>query len=298
MSKTWPALLLAIPALTLSFASTADEASGERGAGLTLSAGREGYAYWNVAERFRKAAGESGLKVEVLASAGSLENLERLDDATSPVNLALAQSDALEQFLDSHHALRNRLDILESIGLECVFMVARADLPVKTDGDLGKAGNLKVALPGKESGTAVTYRILSLLLPGFATTQPVFHDSVAAAMDSLTASGADRADAVMLVHRPKQRTPEIQLALDHPEKYRFVAIPEKRLNGRLPEGQTAYSFEDVPLVRRGNEVEQSVPTVCTKGLLVASTGKLAPRELKNVQRMVAEKWMQIYADDF
>jgi hypothetical protein len=101
-----------------------------------------------------------------------------------------------------------------------------------------------------------------------------------------------------LVQRPKQRTREIQAALDNSQTYRFVRIAEKRQENTLPEGQSTYTFMDLPLVRQGNTVEKSVPTVCTKGLLIASASKIPPRVKRDMERMVAEKWMQIYSDEF
>jgi hypothetical protein len=289
-----------LPLLFAGLALAPAPRAAERGADtaeLVISASASGYAYWNIADRLRKVAAEEKLGVEVLESVGSLQNLERLEDPKSPVNLALAQSDALDQFLESHAALRSRLDIVESVGVECVYLIARADSPVQTDADMARARDFRIAIPGIESGVAATYRALAALVPGFAVTRPVYRDGIGGILGSLTAQGPERADAVMLVLRPKRLPAEVQEAVDHPESYRFVAIPQKKLPSNLPDGQPTYSFIEAPLVRRGNAVERSVPTVCTKGLLVASRAKMASQVKRRLGALVDERWMSIYADE-
>ncbi len=52
---------------------------------------------------------ESELSVLVKESAGSIQNLDRLADPGSAVNLTLAQADAIEYYLKDHPDLANHI---------------------------------------------------------------------------------------------------------------------------------------------------------------------------------------------
>jgi len=273
----------------------AEELAPANGPDMVFSAGRKDSAYWGLANRLKKIVGEAGLKVEIIESLGSPQNLERLEDPKNPVNLTLAQSDAVHERLLQKPDLANSLSVMESIGLECVFMITGADSGVKNDADLGEG--LRIAIPGVESGVAVTYRDLSKLNPSLAKTEAVYTDA-ASAMKALGSKGVDRVDALMLVYRPKERTPEIQLAIDKPELYSFVSFAKMNIAAKLPDGQPIYSFVDVPLLRQGMKVVKSLPTVCTDGLLVASNTKINPKQKQLLDRVVNEQWMRIYSKGF
>lgn len=295
--KTPSILFLAVLALTALPSpawAQADEANSDR---LVFSAGRKNTGYWGVASRFKKVAGGEGLKVEILESQGSLQNLERLASADDPANLALAQADALHEYEEQHPGSESRLAVMESIGLECVFLITSARSGVDKEADLSKAKGFKIAVPGAESGVAVTYRNLSKLHPAFAATQPVYLEP-AVALQALNAEGGAKVGALMIVQRPKERTPEIQQAIDRPDLYRFVAFSKRNLDATLPDGQPIYSFLDLPLVRKRVEVQKSLPTVCVNGLLLASVSKLSSPLKQSLERIIDEQWMRIYSKDF
>jgi TRAP-type uncharacterized transport system substrate-binding protein len=262
---------------------------------LVLSAGRKDSAHWGLANRLKEIVAEVGLKSVIVESVGSLQNLERLEDPNSPVNLTFAQSDAVHERLQNNPDLADHFSIMESIGLECVFLITRADGPIITDADLVKG--VRIAIPGAESGVAVTYRDLSKLNPALANTEAVYTDA-ASAMHALSGGGDAHIDALMLVYRPKERSPEIQLAIDQPELYRFVSFAKMNIDTKLPDGQPIYRFLDVPLARLGMKVLKSLPTVCTDGVLVASNSKIAPKQKQLLDRVVNEQWMRIYSRGF
>jgi TRAP-type uncharacterized transport system substrate-binding protein len=294
-------ILQILSSLTLALAGIAvlplmaEEQAPTGGPDLVLSAGRKDSAYWGLSNRLKAIVAEAGLKSVIIESVGSLQNLERLEDPSSPVNLTFGQSDALHERLQDNPELASRFSIMESIGLECVFLITRADGPIITDADLGKG--LRIAIPGAESGVAVTYRGLSKLNPSLANTAAVYTDA-ASAMHTLSGGGDARIDALMLVYRPKERSPEIQLAIDQPELYRFVSFAKMNIDAKLPDGQPIYRFLDVPLARQGMKVTKSLPTVCTDGMLVASNSKIAPKQKQLLDRVVNEQWMRIYSKGF
>ena len=289
--KLVPALTMVIACLSI-LPAMAEEPSPANNSTLVFSAGRKDSAYWGLANRLKKVVGEEGLKVDIMESVGSLQNLERIENPDSPVSLTLAQSDAVHEQIQNNPDLESRLAIIESIGLECVFLITDADSGLKSDADLSKG--LRIAIPSAESGVAVTYRNLSKFNPALAKTEPVYTDS-ASAIKALDSKGTDHVDAMMLVYRPKERTPEIQLAIEKPDKYRFITFAKMEIGAKLPDGQPIYSFVDVPLVREGMKVVKSLPTVCTDGQLVASNTKIPAAQRQVLDRVVNEQWMRIYS---
>jgi TRAP-type uncharacterized transport system substrate-binding protein len=59
---------------------------------LTISAGPPGSSFWNAAQRYKTILARNGITVKILASAGSLQNLERLSDPKEPVDVGFVQS--------------------------------------------------------------------------------------------------------------------------------------------------------------------------------------------------------------
>jgi hypothetical protein len=59
---------------------------------ITISAGPKGSSFYNAAEKYAKILARNGITLNVLASEGSLQNVQRLADQKQPVDLALVQS--------------------------------------------------------------------------------------------------------------------------------------------------------------------------------------------------------------
>jgi TRAP-type uncharacterized transport system substrate-binding protein len=286
--------LFAIPiAATLSLlpAPPPGAATSERtGPGIVLSAGREGGGYWGVGERLRKVAAEAGLSVDLKSSAGSTENLERLNNPGSPVNLIFTQTDALKSYLQTHPRFSGKFEILNSIGLECVFIIAARHSGIENDQDLQDPKGHRIAIPGAASGVAVTFSYMSQLVPGLANTQPEYTDT----FDAMKEFGNPGAvDAIMLVHRPDANSPELKLAASDGEKYRLIPVEDRHLADKLPNGDEVYEFLDVPLTRSASGADVTVPTICTRGLLVASPKKLSPKARDALKRIVDSQWARI-----
>ena len=58
---------------------------------ITMSSGPDGSIFHSVAEKYRTILARNGIKLEILPSEGSLDNLRRLTDANAPVDVALVQ---------------------------------------------------------------------------------------------------------------------------------------------------------------------------------------------------------------
>lgn len=265
--------------------------------GLVISAGREGMGYWGIATRLQAVALESSLPVDILESVGSTENLERLADPESPVSLALTQSDALRDYLDQHPGFQVDLEIFESIGQECVFVVAHSNSGLNTVDDLRAPGTKhRLAIQDANSGSAVTFKVLSKLDPDLGNTEVVYTDTQKA-MDKMGTDTLDAVDAVMLVHRPKVHSPELRRALINPENFQLVSFDDPNLSGKLPNGEAVYTSRDIPLIRRDWKTERSVNTLCMKGLLVGSRSKLSLTDKARLVRIIETRWMRVYADE-
>lgn len=59
---------------------------------LTITAGPPGSSFWNSAQRYKTILARNGITLNVLPSAGSLENLERLSDPKASVDVGFVQS--------------------------------------------------------------------------------------------------------------------------------------------------------------------------------------------------------------
>ena len=59
---------------------------------LTMASGAKGSNFESIAQRYQKILGRSGIKLKLIESEGSLDNLNRLSDPKSGVDIALVQS--------------------------------------------------------------------------------------------------------------------------------------------------------------------------------------------------------------
>ncbi len=243
--------------------------------GIVVSAGREGGYYHTIANRLRNAlSSEQGVRAEVRYSPGSLENLARLDDPSSPVNVALTQADALRRYLDEHPGFDGEFNVLADIGTECAFIVAPVGGPVKTAADLKAEAGLAISVGDVLSGGAVTWDYMGRLEPAFRNTR-VAHSEIMAALLEIRGGGEfSDVKSVLVVQRPRLSS-VLEVVLDNLDVYRLVPIRAGDLgNATLPSGSPIYTFETVR-VGVGRDHSASVETLCTHGLLLATPAKLS-----------------------
>jgi TRAP-type uncharacterized transport system substrate-binding protein len=241
---------------------------------LVISTGKSGGGYNAVGERLKTVMAEQEIPVQVLTSVGSTENLNRLNDPASPVNLALTQADALKYYLGEHPEFVNKLFILGDVGMECVFIVTGKDSGIDSDTDLEqKKGNL-LALQDPNSGSAVTYLYMNQLQPKFKNTPAAFVDTLEALLQIKNGNKQSKVNAVMFVQRPTAGSPEMQVVLDDPRNFHFIAVTDSRLDDKLPDGKPVYTFEKVTVQEKKWGFDTKVNTICTQGLLIGSKDKL------------------------
>jgi len=118
---------------------------------ITITTGPAGSTYYSVAERYRPILARNGIKLNILPSQGSLENLKRLTDAKALVDVALVQG-----------GVAAGADISDLVSLGSVFyeplaIVYRSPHPVVR---LSELQGKRIAIGPEGSGT----RFLALML--------------------------------------------------------------------------------------------------------------------------------------
>lgn len=256
-------------------------------AAIVISSGPGGGGYWSVATRMQEVGAELGLSMEVLESRGSLHNLQQLHDPASPVNVTLTQADALQFYLDEYPELAAQLDILEHIGQECVYLIAASGSGINGVADLQGPKSRRLAIASSRSGVAVTFDYMKTLVPALSNTRVVYTDTNAALAQLQDADST--VDAVMVVHRPKEHSPELDRARQQPDRYQLVNIVDERFGKKLPNGDRVYNSLNLALPGGG-----AVRTICMKGLLISNRQKMN-RDLRySLGDVLNYHWMRIY----
>jgi TRAP-type uncharacterized transport system substrate-binding protein len=134
---------------------------------LTISSGPKGSNFESIAQRYRRILAKNGIKLNVISSAGSLENLQRMSDPKSRVDIALVQS-GVTNSIDT-----DADDDLESLGgmfYQPLLIFYRSPKPLQR---LSELAAQRIAIGPDGSGT----RFLALALlkangiePGGSTT--------------------------------------------------------------------------------------------------------------------------------
>ncbi len=241
---------------------------------IVISTGKSGGGYNTIGERLKSVLAEQDQPAQVLTSAGSLENLNRLDDPKSPVNVGLTQADALKHYLKDHPGFADQFINLGEIGKECVFIVTGKDSDIRDDSDLQQGKGRLIAVQSPNSGVAVTWEYMTVLEPKFKNTAPAFVDGAEALLQIKSSGKASKIQAVMVVQRPMAKSTEMQVVMENPKDFRLAPIKDWDLNDQLPDGSAVYTFENVTVAEKKWGFDTTVDTICTRGLMLANKTKL------------------------
>lgn len=116
-----------------------------------FAAGAPGGAYAQFAERYRQILAKDGIKLDVVTTVGSLENLRRLTDENDPLDAGFIQGG-----VGSEEGFPG-LAVLATVFYEPVWLVLRNDLGINKLYDLR---GRRLAIGGEGSGTHVLVRQL------------------------------------------------------------------------------------------------------------------------------------------
>jgi len=254
---------------------------------IVISTGKSGGGYNTIGERLKTVLAEQDQPAQVLTSAGSIENLTRLDDPQSPVSVGLTQADALKYYLKDHPGFADQFISLGEIGKECVFIVTGKDSDLRSDSDLqAKGKNRLIAVQSAKSGVAVTWEYMTLLEPAFKNTAPAFVDGAEALLQIKSGGKASQIQAAMVVQKPMAKSTEMQVVLENPKDFRLVSVKDWDLNDKLPDGSAVYTFENVTVAEKKWGFDTAVDTICTRGLMLANKTKLTADQRTRLSKVM------------
>jgi len=175
---------------------------------IIITSGAPGSSFQANAEKYRVILARKGVKLKILPSQGSLENLQRLDDPKFHVDVGFVQGGI------TNIPGRNKLVSLGSISYEPLLVFYRGAAPINL---LSGFSGRRVAIGSAGSGTrALALQLLALngITPGGATALldldggDAAHALLAGSVDAVFLMGDTTPTAVM---RQLEQTPNIQL---------------------------------------------------------------------------------------
>lgn len=224
---------------------------------VTITTGRAGGAYHGTGLELAKAAGLPPQAVR--ESLGSEQNLERL--GRGEASIGFAQIDAYATYLRRNPAQAQNVEILGSLGRECVYVAAASDGKVREDGDLQKEG-MRVAVGAAGSGSAITWQYMATLEPGFAKAKAVYEGGTTQLAKLL----AGQIDAFLWVSSPAKLDQEFLATVRGNKKLRLVPVTDWDLNNKLPSGEAVYEFDKLSLEK--GMFADTYKTICMKSVIV------------------------------
>ena len=256
---------------------------------IVIASGGRGGFYQAVGRALRVVLShDDGLPTRVKSTAGSMANLELLNDPNSPVNVALTQADALQRFLAQHPDFKENYTQIADVGKECAFLITRREDGIRSLNALAQAGRGRaIALGEAGTGAAVTWSQMTALKPSLSTIRPESLGLIEALLAMGPAAPVQDAPiAMMIVQRPMAVATPLEVVLRNTDDYSLVPIQKADLQGSGdPSGAPVYKYEKV-VVGLARDHQTSVDTICTRGLVLASPQKLSPKNLKTVDEAV------------
>lgn len=278
LSLMVPALLWVVP-----------PAAATEPAGLVVGTGVEGGSFWNAGQRLRDVAQEMGLEIEMLASEGSLENIDELLDEDNAVNLAFVQADALQLHFNRYPRDRRKIEILEKIGQQCLFVAARLKSGFDEVDDLQDAGGVQVGVDFAATDVSLSIDYINSRDDQFETAEVVYGNFEVLADEVYR--DAQGADVLVLLSGPRNHAEHLRYVLDNPHRYQLLDFESDLLAEPLPDGRKIY--REIKLALPG--LSKPMRTLCVSGLLVANREKLPPRARNRLTDLVSYHWMRVYS---
>jgi TRAP transporter TAXI family solute receptor len=191
---------------------------------ITITSGPEGSSFASIAERYRKILARQGVKLKVLPSKGSLENLQRLADWNQDVDIGFVQG-----------GLAGQADIAELYSLGSIFytpvyLFYRAPKPITR---LSELSGKRISTGREGSGTHVLATALLkangieakdaklVQLEGEAAEQALIHKELDAAF--IMGDSATFANVRDLVHGEGVRLFAFQQAEAYVRRFRYLS---------------------------------------------------------------------------
>jgi TRAP transporter TAXI family solute receptor len=286
--------LLGLVAGTTAFAQSAGEAAPSVARYKIVTASERG-TYIQIGRDLAKfVAPAAHIELQVLPSAGSAENVERLRYEPD-VKLAMVQSDVYQAFLDlaaggnaDAGAMIRPLRVIMPLYNEEIYFIARADSPLQFVHEIKDA---RINVGPLRSGTAMSATTLYRLMFGAAI--PEANTSYLSNEDALIKLTGDHSIDVVVVVAGQ---PAKLLADMKPEARQLVKL--LRFDPRGGPGQAAlktYFSATVRAASYPNLLAEDVPAVAVKAFLVTYDFKLATtsRHLAELARSLCQNFTQL-----
>jgi len=207
---------------------------------LSLCTARADGNYYAAGEEIKAHTNSQRLQIELLETAGSVDNLNRL--ARGDCDAAIVQLDAYLVYQEANR--RNRLELARPNYLyeEFVHLVCRRDAGIDSIADLaGDSPKHGLLIGEPESGSAATWQYFTVLKPSYASvaTQPVGGTQALAEIQE--PGGAACMIYVSGLHSKFSAT--VDKAGD---RLRMVAVDDPDLDEARFAGDRIYRFRDIP----------------------------------------------------
>jgi hypothetical protein len=142
------------------------------------------------------------------------------------------------------------------------FLIPESD--IHTDKDMQESPRMHLGIKSSKSGIWVTFNYMKSLVPEFRQTTLIYGDTVQL-MTDLAHPKADIDEAVMVVHGSNENSPEIDMVIANPDRFRFVKVTDERLTRNTSGADAIYHRK---LIAPGVvESAHPVETIC--GRIVA-----------------------------
>lgn len=194
---------------------------------------------------------------KVVNSAGSMENLQRLEK--DEAQITFATYDAYAYYLKKGGT---QLNILAPLREECGYLVVKKNGKVRNEDDLQTVKGAVIAIGDSGSGSETMWNYMATLESGYKNAQPVIQGGTLA-INQLGTNGGP--DAFLFVTTQNNLTHKLVQAVNNKADLIFVDIDDNDLNDKLPNGSAVYTFKSNTV--NNNLFGGSVTTICTTGAI-------------------------------
>lgn len=228
---------------------------------FVISTGAKGGTYHNVfGVNLAQVMREHGIKATVSDSKGSVDNLERI--ASGEASVGFTQADALAHWLKGNPGAR--IEILGSLGEECVYIASSKKGSIDDESDLANEG-VKIAVGEQGTGSAVTWDYLRTLEDDYQAASTYYQGGVM----SLAKVKTGQLDAFLWVTSPDNLNHKfLEVVNAKGSELRVIDVNDWDLNDELPNGERVYEFKDVDV--ESGFMAKSVEVPCTDVMVVGS----------------------------
>ncbi|MCV6588242.1 MAG: hypothetical protein OIF57_04315 [Marinobacterium sp.] len=229
-----------------------------------IATGKKGLTYHDIfGTNIASILHEQGMKLPVLSTKGSLDNLDRV--ASGNASIGFTQADALMYWRDKHSAQQNNIEILGALGKECAFVAVPRDGKVSDEDDLGQKG-IKIAVGPINSGSAASWNYLTQLEDDYQNAS-VYHKGGIRALAGLTTG---RYDAFMWVTAEGNMDNKyLKAVMKEDSGLTLISLDDYSLNNKLPSGKPVYEFRDAKIAK-GIFSDKTIEAPCTDVLVVGN----------------------------